>query len=89
MAKILEEWEYELDLNPTKYRLKKILKDKINYPHDYQKGTYSHIYDVNHLFSHAQEVCCYSTLIEGFQNSGKDKPHYQILSKDYLVGEHV
>ena len=76
-------------LNPSKYQLKNILNHKINYPNDYQKGAYSHIYDVNNLFSPAKEVFCYSIIINNFQNSGKDKLHYQILSKDYLLGEHV
>jgi DNA-dependent RNA polymerase auxiliary subunit epsilon len=89
LAKMPEDWGRGLDLNPTKYPLKKMLKDKIDYPYDYQKGAHSYTYDVDHSFSHAQEVYCYSALVEDFQNSLKNKPYRQILSKDYFDLDYI
>ncbi|VVM22125.1 hypothetical protein BSPWISOXPB_6723 [uncultured Gammaproteobacteria bacterium] len=66
-----------------------MLKDKIDYPYDYQKGAHSYTYDVDHSFSHAQEVYCYSALVEDFQNSLKNKPYHQILSKEYFNLDYI
>jgi hypothetical protein len=57
--------------------------------YDYQKGAHSYTYDVDHSFSHAQEVYCYSALVEDFQNSLKNKPYRQILSKDYFDLDYI
>jgi DNA-dependent RNA polymerase auxiliary subunit epsilon len=45
--------------------------------------------DVDHSFSHAQEVYCYSALVEDFQNSLKNKPYHQILSKEYFNLDYI
>jgi hypothetical protein len=90
VAKMPEDWGRGLDLNPTKYPLKKMLKDgKIDYPFDYQKGAHSYTYDIDHSFNHSQEIYCYSALVEDFQNSLKDKPYHQILSKDYFDLDYI
>lgn len=89
LAKMPEEWGRGLDLNNTKYPLKKMLKDKLDYPYDYQEGAHSYTYDVDHSFNHAQEVYCFSALVEDFQNSVKDKPYHQILSKDYFDLDYI
>jgi len=84
-----EEWGRGLDLNPSKYPLKKMLQDKLDYPYDYQKGAHSYTYDVDHSFNHAQEVYCYSALVEDFQSSVRGKPYHQILSKDYFDLDYI
>jgi hypothetical protein len=90
LAKMPEEWGRGLDLNPTKYPLKKMLEDgKIDYPYDYQKGPHSYTYDVDHSFSHSQEVFCYSALVKDFQNSIRKKPYHQILSKEYFDLDYI
>ena len=89
LAKMPEDWGRGLDLNPTKYPLKKMLQDKLDYPYDYQKGAHSYTYDVDHSFNHAQEVYCYSALVEDFQDSVKDKHYHQILSKDYFDLDYI
>jgi hypothetical protein len=82
-----EDWGRGLDLNPTKYPLKKMLKDKIDYPYDYQKGAHSYTYDVDHSFSHAQEVYCYSALVEDFDNNlplfAKNELYFLANENDY------
>jgi hypothetical protein len=89
LAKMPEDWGRGLDLNPTKYPLKKMLKDKLDYPYDYQKGEHSYTYDVDHSFNHAQEIYCHSVLVEDFQNSVRGKPYHQILSKDYFDLDYI
>jgi hypothetical protein len=87
LAKMPEDWGRGLDLNPTKYPLKKMLKDKIDYPYDYQKGAHSYTYDVDHSFSHAQEVYCYSALVEDFDNNlplfAKNELYFLANENDY------
>jgi DNA-dependent RNA polymerase auxiliary subunit epsilon len=89
LAKMPEDWGRGLDLNPTKYPLKKMLKDKIDYPYDYQKGAHSYTYDIDHSFNHAQEIYCHSSLVEDFQNSVQDKSYRQILSKEYFDIDYI
>jgi len=90
LSKMPEDWGRSLDLNPTKYPLKKMLKDGgVDYPYDYQKGAHSYTYDVDHSFNHAQEVFCYSALVNDFQESIKDKPYHQILSKAYFNLDYI
>ena len=89
LAKMPEEWGRGLDLNPTKYPLKKMLQDKLDYPYDYQKGAHGYTYDVDHSFNHAQETYCYSALVEDFQSGVRSKPYHQILSKDYFDLDYI
>ena len=89
LSKMPEDWGRGLDLNPTKYPLKKMLKDKLDYPYDFQKGAHSYTYDVDHSFNHAQEIFCYSALVVDFQDSVKDKAYHQILSKEYFDLDYI
>jgi len=89
LSKMPEDWGRGLDLNPTKYPLKKMLEEKIDYPYAYQKGPHSYTYDVDHSFNHAQEVYCYSALLEDFQDGLKDKPYHQILSSEYFDLDYI
>jgi hypothetical protein len=84
LSKMPEEWGRGLDLNSTKYPLKMMLKNKVDYPYDYQKGNHSYTYDVDHSFNHMQEIFCYSALTDSFQNSLKGKPYHKILSDEYF-----
>lgn len=89
LAKMPEGWGRGLDLNHTKYPLKKMLKDKLDYPYDFQEGAHSYTYDIDHSFNHAQEIYCYSALTKDFQNSVKDKSYHKILSKDYFDLDYI
>ena len=89
LSKMPEDWGRGLDLNPTKYPLKKMLKDKLDYPYDFQKGAHSYTYDVDHSFNHSQEIFCYSALVEDFQDSLKDKAYHQILSNEYFDLDYI
>ena len=45
-----------LELNNTKFPLKWILKNKLDYPYEYQEGPHSYNYDIDRSFSHTNEV---------------------------------
>ncbi len=51
-----ESWGRGLDLNPTKYPLKWMLRSRIDYPNHLQIGPHSYIYDVNPNFSLLGEI---------------------------------
>ena len=51
-----ESWGRGLDINNTKFPLKWMLKNKIDYPMELQEGPHSYTYDVDPNFSHASEL---------------------------------
>ncbi|VUX54981.1 protein of unknown function [uncultured Woeseiaceae bacterium] len=77
-----EDWGRGLDLNPTKFPLKWMLKNRIDYPYELQTGPHSYTYDVDHSFNHSEEVFCHSKMMPVFQRALASKPYRQILSSD-------
>ena len=71
-----------LDLNPTKYPLKWMLKNKIDYPNHLQVGPHSYLYDVDHSFNHGIEVWYHSALKEHFQSILKKKEYLDFMSDE-------
>ena len=55
LAAMPESFGRGLDLNPTKYPLKWMLRHRVDYPMHLQVGPHSYLYDVDHTFSHAVE----------------------------------
>lgn len=51
-----ESWGRGLDLNPTKYPLKWMLRNRINYPNHLQVGPHSYTYDVDPNFTLFGEI---------------------------------
>ena len=62
LSQMPESWGRGLDLNSTKYPLKQILKEKLNYPLYLQEGYHSYIYDRLPSFSHSEELLMRSKL---------------------------
>lgn len=56
LSEMPESWGRGLDINNTKFPLKWMLKNKIDYPMDLQEGPHSYTYDVDPNFSHAAEL---------------------------------
>ena len=79
-----ENWGRGLELKPTKYPLKWVLQNKLDYPKHLQVGPHSYIYDVNPTFSFTTELLYYSALVPYFQSAIKDYPFEQILDKKYF-----
>jgi hypothetical protein len=68
-----ESWGRGLDLNPTKYPLKWMLKNRIDYPWHLQVGPHSYTYDVDPNFTHTGELLYASSLKQVFINAFKDR----------------
>jgi len=68
-----ESWGRGLDLKPTKYPLKWMLKNRIDYPYHLQVGPHSYLYDVNPAFTHGGEILYASSFVDIFKTSLKSK----------------
>jgi len=75
-----ENWGRGLDLNPTKYPLKNMLKNDIDYPFEMQEGAHAYTYDTDHSFSHLEEIFLHSKLKKVMQKALLGKPYKEILS---------
>lgn len=64
-----ESWGRGLDLNPTKYPLKWMLRNRIDYPFHLQVGPHSYTYDVNPDFTLIGEVLHASSFTPLFKAS--------------------
>ena len=65
-SEVPENWGRGLDLNNTKYALKFILKNKLDYPYYLQEGPHSYTYDVQPGFSIVNEFLNNSALKDFF-----------------------
>jgi len=68
-----------LDLNPTKFPLKKMLLEGLNYPFEYQAGPHAYTYDVDHSFNHNNELLRFSSLTAGAKDLLSSGVHESIL----------
>lgn len=64
-----ESWGRGLDLKPTKYPLKWMLQNRVDYPLHLQTGPHSYLYDVNPSFSHLGELLFGSSFAKVFKAS--------------------
>ena len=82
-----------LELNNTKFPLKWILKNKLDYPYEYQEGPHSYNYDIDRSFSHTNEVLYGSALKPIFKKALKksflinslDKKVFNVNYIKYLI----
>ena len=84
-----ETWGRGLDLNPTKYPLKRMLSKRIDYPMEMQIGPHAYTYDIDPNFNHSVEIFYHSTLGERFKKLLKPKTYQQILSADVFDAAYV
>lgn len=56
LSEMPESWGRGLDINNTKYPLKWMLKNKVDYPFELQEGPHSYTYDIDPNFSHSSEL---------------------------------
>jgi hypothetical protein len=75
-----ETWGRGLDLNPTKYPLKWMLRNKIDYPNHLQVGPHSYTYDVNPKFSLAAETIYRSSFGPYLRDRLGRRPYRTFLS---------
>ena len=72
-----ESWGRGLDLNPTKYPLKWMLKNKVDYPLHLQVGPHSYLYDIDPSWSADADIL--------YGSAGK--PYFKELIEDYKYEE--
>jgi asparagine synthetase B (glutamine-hydrolysing) len=89
LSRMPEDWGRGLDFNKTKYPLKWMLENKIDYPMHLQKGPHSYLYDVNPGFSHLAEVLYGKRLFEYFKNILKEKKFEKYLDGDFFNLDYV
>ena len=80
LSKMPEHFGRGLDFNPTKYPLKWMLRNRIDYPNHLQVGPHSYLYDVDHSFNHAIETWYHSAMKNYFQSILKERQYREILS---------
>ena len=97
-----EDWGRGLELRPTKFPLKWMLENRIDYPYELQSGFHSYTYDVDPNFSHLNEIINHSgfnkvfkeTLATGrykkiFAGSFFDHGYIEHIVTSFLDGEEV
>ncbi len=97
-----ESWGRGLDLNPTKYPLKWMLKNRIDYPMHLQVGPHSYTYDVDPNFTLFGEIIhassfkeVYTTalkkgsFVEWLDSATFDRTYIDCIVAKYLGGEEL
>lgn len=77
-----ESWGRGLDFNNTKYPLKWMLKNKIDYPYEMQEGPHAYTYDVDSSFNHSYEIYYNSKMKKIYQDALRNKDYHKILSPE-------
>lgn len=102
LAGMPESWGRGLDFNPTKYPLKWMLRNKIDYPYHLQVGPHSYTYDVKPDFSLLGELLHASALKNVFKDALRsgdfldmldgetfDRPYIEGIVNRYVKGEEL
>lgn len=84
LSEMPENWGRGLELKPTKYPLKWMLENCIDYPLHLQTGPHSYLYDVNPQFSHSSEILFGSYLSNYLKELLKNYPYEAILQEDFF-----
>jgi hypothetical protein len=84
-----ESWGRGLELKPTKYPLKWMLANKIDYPMEMQSGAHSYTYDVDPNFTHIGELINHSSLNDVFKEALSDGSYQKILSHEHFNHEYI
>lgn len=89
LSEMPESWGRGLELLPTKYPLKWMLENAVDYPLHLQTGPHSYLYDVNPQFSHTSEFL-FGSHMKGFlQEKLKDRPYEGVLSSSHFNMEYL
>jgi len=77
-----ESWGRGLDLKPTKYPLKWMLQNRIDYPMHLQVGPHAYLYDIDPSFSHSAEILFASSFSTVFKETLASKSFQQRLDSE-------
>ena len=78
-----------MDLNSTKYPLKAMLHEDIDYPLHLQTGPHSYTYDVDHSFNHYEEIMAHSPFAADLKRALEGRPYHRLLSKEYFKLDYI
>ncbi len=84
LSEMPENWGRGLEIRPTKYPLKWMLQNRIDYPLHLQTGPHAYLYDVNPQFSHASEMLFGSYLSNYLKELVKNYPYEKLLEEDFF-----
>ena len=82
LAAMPESWGRGLEIKPTKYPLKWMLENRINYPWHLQVGPHSYLYDVDPNFNHAAEFIFRSAFAPAIRKLLEQRSFEDILSRE-------
>ena len=77
-----ESWGRGLELKPTKYPLKWMLENYIDYPLHLQVGPHSYLYDIDPEFHHEKEWIYHSAFNAQYKEIVKKRKYQEILSSE-------
>lgn len=89
LSKMPETWGRNLELNATKYPLKKILLDRLKVPSELMEDTRAYEYDINPNFSLTHELLYNSSLFPMFKKVISDFPYEEIINQEYFDIEYL
>ena len=84
LSEMPESWGRGLEINNTKFPLKWMLSNRIDYPMNLQEGPHSYLYDVNPSFSHSDELVNSSSFTPLFKELFSDKTFIKIFDPEYF-----
>lgn len=84
-----ESWGRGLDFNRTKYPLKWMLENKVDYPIQLQTGPHAYTYDVDPNFSLIAEIVYRSSFTEIYRNTLKKDKFVSKLNKDWFNFDYI
>ena len=84
LSEMPESWGRGLDINNTKYPLKWMLSNRVDYPMDFQQGPHSYLYDVNPSFSHSDEILNASSFTKLFKELLAKEDFIKIFDPEYF-----
>jgi len=84
-----EEMGRGLDLNPTKYPLKWMLKNRIDYPLDVQVGPHSYLYDISPSFNLGAEMLYGSAYVPYYKSLLRSRTYREILSEEIFNLDYI
>tara|TARA_B100001175_G_scaffold242138_1_gene208524 strand:+ start:17873 stop:19786 length:1914 start_codon:yes stop_codon:yes gene_type:complete len=79
-----ESWGRGLDINKTKFPLKWMLSNRIDYPMHFQEGPHSYLYDINPSFSHSDELVNASSLSNLFKEVFRKEDFLRFFNSKYF-----
>ena len=100
LSQMPESFGRGLELKSTKYPLKWMLKNKLDYPMDFQAGAHSYLYDTDPTFNHTAELmygsCMrdifisnldHASIIDRMDPNLFNKKYFESIVSDYKTGK--